>query len=296
MDIQKLPKCPLRARADLITEYSSELATRTADYVHGKYENSDQLFECLTFMDLDMLDCMRSDYESLGRIWIFPAIEAADELGESINRILQCAYKSVRDNLRRALELVLVGAYFSLSNISADDAKRWLYSERQTPFISRLLKPLCASGNFRILVDEHKWDEKIQAFYWNLCDTIHTRGKAHSLRELQPAHSRINGVALPEINEDALASCLDVFIMTVRNISVILAAYNPILLVGLPMIQKFGPDGPFSGFFEYDQSDRLWRIIPQEFYPAFKMITEQDIDVISARDWVENLPDWNGIP
>lgn len=295
MDLQKLPKCPLRARSELITEYSHLLSTRTVDYVHGKYENADVLFDCLTFMDLDLLDCMRSDYDSLGRVWLFPATEAADELGESINRIIQCSYKAVRDNLRRAIELVLVGAYFSLSNISADNAKKWLNSERQTPFISRLLKPLCETVNFKILADEHKWNKTIQSFYWNLCDTIHTRGRAHSLRELQPAHGRINGVALPEFNEDSLDSCLDLFILTVRNISTILAAYNPVLLVGLPMVQKFGADGPFSGFFEYDQSDRLWRVIPKEFHQAFKTIEKQDMDVKSARDWVENLPDWNGI-
>ena len=278
----------------MITEYSSELATHTADYVHRKYENAEALFDCLTFMDSDMLDCMRSDYDSLGRVWLFPATEAADELGESINRIFQCAYKSVRDNLRRALELALVGVYFSLSHISADDAKKWLSSERQTPFISRLLKPLCKTVNFKSLADQHQWHEKIQSFYWGLCDTIHTRGRIHSLRELQPAHSRINGVALPEFNEESLASCLDLFIMTVRNISIILAAYNPVLLVGLPMVQKFGPDGPLSGFFEYDQSDRIWRLIPKEFHQAFKTIEKQDEDVISAKDWVENLPDWNG--
>ncbi len=295
MDIMKLPRCPFRARADFISKYSAELANRTVKYIQENYRNADLLSDCLTFMELDMLDCMRSDYDSLTRMWNFPVREAAGELGESINRMIQCAYKSVRDNLRRALELAVLLAYFGSSNISEADAKNWISSEEQTPFISQLLKQLCASGTFRILVEEHNWKEKIQSFYWSLCDTIHTRGREHSLRVVQPAHAIVNGIGLPEFNEEALVSCLDLFVMTIRNISVVFAAYNPVLLVGLPLIQKFGPDGPFSGFFECYQSDRLWRIIPKEFHPAFIKIAETDMDVMSARNWVENLPDWNGI-
>ena len=294
MDLRDIPKDPIRARAVLITENAIALANKTVDYIHEEYNQASLLLDCVTFIDSDMNDCLHSNFEKFKRVGFFPVTEANYELGESLSRILQCSYKSVHDNLRRALELVLVGTYFTLPEVSEDKAKAWLNSKDNTPFFKSVLDALCKAENFKSLTEKPDWKNKITSFYHELCDTVHTRGRQHSSSKLQSA-SVTNNIAIPNFNEQSLISCLDLFIDAVRHISVIFATSNPVLLVGLPMIQKFGPDGPISGFFEEEQSERLWRLIPDQFHQVLKTIKEQDENVKAKIEWIENLPDWEGI-
>jgi hypothetical protein len=193
--------------------------------------------------------------------------------------------------MRRSLELILVGAYFSHSHISPEDAKCWLNSTHETPYFSRAVKDLSTLPRFERLNEDHKWADAISQFYWGLCDTIHTKGVQHCLRELQPVHATINCISVPEFNEDALRASLELYLQTVSHIAVILAAYNPVLLVGLPLLQKFADNPPLSGFFEEPQAETLWRLIPAHYHPSLHHILETDQEVLSAIEWMNDLPD-----
>jgi len=282
MDLRDLPRCPLEARVLLVSQHAADRARLAVDYIKNRYPLRGKFDEARDFVDQDLLDCMRSDFDSLGRVWLFPATEASDELSECLNRLLDAAYKAGRDNMRRALELILVGAFFSHSHISQEDAKAWLNSTQGTPYFSRAVRDLAALPRFDRLDADHNWVDVISRFYWNLCDTIHTKGEQHSLRRLQPVHATINSIRVPEFNEDALRASLDLYLQTVSHMAVILAAYNPVLLVGLPLLQKFGDNPPMSGFFEEPQAEVLWRLIPVHYHYSLRHIVETDEEVLSV--------------
>lgn len=291
IDLTKLPMCDLEKRVVLVMEHAAARSRVAIDYIKNRYPKTTAFQECMDFVKFDLLDCMRSDFESLGRVWLFPATEAEQELSECINRLLDCSYKASRDNMRRAVELILVGAFFSHSHISPSDATSWLKSTRGTPYFSRTVNDLKKLPRFDRLNTDHNWAAELSEFYWRLSDTIHTRGMKHSFRELQPTHATINCISVPEFNDAALQNCLNMYMETIGHMAIILAAYNPILLIGLPILQKFADNAPLSGFFEEPQSERLWRLIPQHYHSSFRHIVEVDDEVVSARNWIDDLPD-----
>ncbi|MFC1601211.1 hypothetical protein ACFL34_02560, partial [Candidatus Sumerlaeota bacterium] len=290
-DLMNLPSCPLEARVLLVHEHAADRARAAVEYIKNKYPQSDAFQEARGFVDHDLIFCMRGDFKSLSRVWLFPASEASEELSECRNRLLDCSYKASRDNMRRALELILVGAFFSNSHISPKDAQCWLNSTRDTPHFSRAVKDLSVLPRFERFNAAHKWADVIKAFYWGPSDTTHTKGQKHSLREIQPVQATINTIRIPQFNEEALRGSLDLYLQTVSHIAVILALYNPVLLVGLPLLQKFVDNGPASGFFEEPQAETLWGLIPADYHPSLRHIVETDEEVRSVMEWVEGLPD-----
>jgi hypothetical protein len=290
MDLKDLPRCPLEARVLLVSQHAADRARLALDYIKNRYPRRNEFDQAREFMDQYLLDCMRSDFDSLERVWLFPATEASDELSECLNRVLDAAYKGARDNMRRALELILVGAFFSHSHISPEDAKSWLQSTRGTPFFSRAVKDLAVLPRFDRLNADHNWVDVVNRFYWDLCDTIHTKGEKHSLRHLQPVHTKINSIRVPEFNEVAIEASLDLYLQTVSHMAVILAAYNPVLLVGLPLLQKFADNPPFSGFFEEPQAEVLWKLIPAHYHSSLRHIVDTDEEVLSVVRWMASLP------
>jgi hypothetical protein len=291
MDLKDLPRCPLEARVLLVSQHSADRARLAVDYIKNRYPRREKFDQARDFVDQDLLDCMRSDFDSLGRVWLFPATEASGELSECLTRLLDSAYKASRDNMRRALELIVVGAFFSHSHISPENATLWLESTHDTPVFSRAVKDLAALPRFDRFNEVHNWVDDVSRFYWDLCDTIHTKGKKHSLQHLQPVHATVNSIRIPEFNEDALNASLNLYLQVVSHIAVVLAAYNPVLLVGLPLLQKFAGDGPLSGFFEEPQSEVLWKLIPARYKDSLRHIVETDEEVRSVVEWVNSLPD-----
>lgn len=291
MDLSNLPSCSLDARVLLVSQHAADRARLAVEYIKNKYPRRKEFDQARDFVDHDLLDCMRSDFDSLARVWLFPATEAADELSESLNRILDAAYKGAHDNMRRALELILVGAFFSHSRISPDEAKSWLKSTRGTPYFARALEEMAALPRFERFDSDHNWAKEVSRFYWDLCDTIHTKGEKHSLRQLQPVHTTINSIRIPEFNEKVLGATLELYLQTVSHMAVILAAYNPVLLVGLPLLQKFADNPPLSGFFEEPQAELLWSLIPAHYHSSLRYIVETDEEVRSVVDWINSLPD-----
>ena len=290
MDLKNIPSCPLEARVLLVSQHAAARANLSVDYIKNRYPRRNEFDQARNFVDEDLLDCMRSDFDSLGRVWLFPATEASDELSECLNRVLDAAYKGARDNMRRALELILVGAFFSHAHISQTDAKSWLKSTSSTPAFSRAVKDIATLPRFERLNADHNWVAVVSQFYWNLCDTIHTKGEKHSLRHLQPVHASFNSIRVPEFNEVALEASLDLYLQTISHIAVILAAYNPILLVGLPLLQKFADNPPLSGFFDEPQAEVMWELIPAHYHSSFRQIVESDNEVLSVVEWMDSLP------
>jgi len=202
--------------------------------------------------------------------------------------MLQCAYKASLDNMRRALELVVMAAYFDAFQMTSDKGRMWLDSYAKTPYFRKTVEALSCRSRFHLITNEQNWVEDICNLYYSLCDAIHTKGQKYSLSELQQTNIRMSGTAVPQFNAKKLANVLDLFIRTVQLIAVTLAAYNPILLVKLPYDEKFGENPFLSGFFENGQTELLWTVIPQTYHSCFRKIVETDDEVKSILDWFSN--------
>ena len=86
-DLKELPSCPLEARLLLVSKHAPERARLAVDYIKTRYPQFKEFGATLNFVENDLLDAMRSDFESLGRVWLFPATEASYELSECLNRL-----------------------------------------------------------------------------------------------------------------------------------------------------------------------------------------------------------------
>jgi hypothetical protein len=290
MDIKNLPRCPLELRGFLFAESASEVLKLSIPYTREEYHQNNLVIDCIYFVMDDLLDTARSDFDSLGRVWLFPVTEAHSELELALTACLTGMYKSVYDHLRRAVEVTVVGCYFLMEHISESEAKAWLKSEKETPLFSRATRGLEKNERFAGLESSSGWLTELKSFYWHLSDAIHVRGTAYSLQRMQPTVYSFNGVRTLSFSKTHLSHCLDNYILAVRHIAVCRAAENPILLVGLPIEEKFGINGPMSGFFETRQSDALWELLLDKSVPFFRQLVETDEEVKSVKEGFNSLP------
>lgn len=101
----------------------------------------------------------------------------------------------------------------------------------------------------------------------------------------------VYGVRTLSFSEDHFSHCLDDYTLAVRHAAVWLAAENPILLVGLPIEEKFGINGPMSGYFIDQQANTLWNLLLNSTVPFFRQFIETDGEIEAIREGFESLPD-----
>lgn len=70
--------------AKLRNEQAIERAMLADAYIKGHYLRARGLQESVEFLRNDLVDSMRSDIESVTRLWLFPAFEAWNELLECL--------------------------------------------------------------------------------------------------------------------------------------------------------------------------------------------------------------------
>lgn len=291
IDLKNLPRDPWDVRSLLVVDDVAGRVQRAVEFLQGEYEQREVLEECRSFIFHDLFDTPRADIPVLTRVWFFPWTEIQNELGEALSLALLSSYKAVYDNCRRALELALVGTYFVQENVSEDEGCAWMRSERETPLFSRALRILIKNPRFAALDAATGWHGSISAFYWRLCDIVHVRGESCAFRQLQPSHFNINSVSVPEFSQEALIATMDTVVETSRHIATIVATENPILLVPMPMEQKFGLNPPLSGFFEEPQAERIRGLLIPAMRPELLRLSEQDQEVRGLLKWIHEMPD-----
>jgi hypothetical protein len=291
MDLMNLPEDPFEKRFAFLKEGIDVYAKVTIDYIQTEYPRKEELYKCLDFLSYNLEQTSRSDFETLNRIWFFPTMEAIGELNESIFKMLLASYKSGYDNLRRVLELVVVNSYFTLTEINAEEAKEWLNSQRQTPMFTRAIKSLMKNRKFNNLESETLWITSLKHYFWHLSDIIHTRGKNFSLSAFQPSNISFDLIQPYQFSKLNLQQLLDAFILTFKHICTLIAVTNPILLIGLPIDEKFGFDTPVSGYFREHQSDDLWKLLIPDTKEHFNKLINTDLELLSISKSINSLPD-----
>jgi len=261
------------------------------DFINSKYKNINQLKKSAEFIEYDISDAIISDFQQLRSVGFFPVTETEMELDHSIKHALIGSYKSAFADLRRALELIVISVYLTSDSCDAKSAIKWVLSKSDTPGFSKSLSVLVTNGRFKEFDETFEWKKRIQELYWLLSDYSHNKGQLKGYRQLNKTNHFISGTSVPTINEETLESFCDFYINTVSEIIVILALYNPMILVGVPLDEKFGLNGPFSGFFYEGQAELVHQLLPKDYKDYFKKLAESDVEIRSNLDYFETLPD-----
>ncbi len=97
----------------------------------------------------------------------------------------------------------------------------------------------------------------------------------------------INGI--PQINKTSLTDFLESYIEIVENIAIICSKNCPILLVGLPLKEKFGYKFTF-GLFDVEQAKNLSLIIPEKYKDFFSELIKSDSSIKMTIDKNNKMP------
>ncbi|TPE43592.1 hypothetical protein [Pontibacter mangrovi] len=282
----------LKNIADVFLNGMDERVTRGLHFIKTKYKNTEMLNLCVSFMEYHHSDAIVADVENLFyRIGYFPATEAEMELDYSIKHALIGSYKAAFADLRRAIELTAINVYLTSEHSKREASFEWIMSQRDSPFFSTMIESLAKTGRFKDINEEANWKQNIKQFYWRISDYTHNKGQAKGYRELNKVNAHMFGTFVPNINLETLSSFLDCYIETVREITIFLALYNPVILVGLPLEDKFGLNGPMSGFYTEHQAEAINSLIPEPYKEYFTQLIKKDEEVIGAVESIISMPD-----
>jgi hypothetical protein len=262
-------------------------------YIVDKYKNDELLNESIRFCDFLFIDSFRADIDTLKRIGFYPNTEADYELEFTIKELLSGNYKSSVDHMRRALELTILAIYFSLDDTDFSKAREWMESAEDTPsFSGKMIKSLIKQDRFKEIDSLHNWSEDIKNHYWKLCDYVHVRGMKKGYRNLNLGSiSATCGNRILPINEKTIDVFLKLYIETIQHILVSLYLYNPILLKGVPIDEKFGTNPPIGGYFNETQAELMRKLIPDKYATFLNGLISTDEEIISTSDYFSKLPD-----
>ena len=284
IDLMKVPGDRWGRREYLLSETLPDVLARSTEYVHNRYKLREQLEASCWFIENDLLDAPPGDGRSLIRIGFFPWTEAQHELSVALDHALPGFHRASYDHQRRALELILVGVWFVSEQTTFADAQGWMRSDNITPFFSKTLDSLAKEDLYAKLEAETGWVDDVKKFYWRLCDITHVRGTRNGIRAFRHNFFIFSGFFVPMYSEEALEKALDSFVETISYAALLMALSNPVLLFGLPVEDKYGINGPSSGFFEEGQAECLQALIPERYRDFLVALTEKDPRVIGARD------------
>jgi hypothetical protein len=278
---------------DMLMETQANLLAgadqRATDAVQflGRCDASQLLGECIAFARYNFVEGWPSDMDALSRVGWFPWVVAQHDLNVALYQVLLAMYSSVYDNLRRAIEITLIGALFVSGRAAREESSEWIASKRPTPFFGKALERLLRESRFQALDYQTGWAYKIKTSYWRFADVTHVRGRNHWINRSVLFKE---GMSVPAFSAAAAERAAGAYIATVQQLCTILATTNPVLLHGLPLDEKFGLDPPMSGFFNSVQAERLWELLPKDTHLFFSRLLETDPDVAAMIDHVEQMP------
>jgi len=261
------------------------------NFLKTKYSNISDLNLAIEFIEYHHSDAIKGDIEQMYRVGHYPSTEVEMELDHSIKHALIGSYKAAFSDLRRAIELTLISVFLLSEHSDRKKAVEWFLSKCDTPNFSKSLNKLIQQGHFKDLNNKYEWKKNLQHFYWQLSDYSHNKGKLKGYRELNKTNFFTAGTSIPTINYETLESICDFYIKTVGEIIVMLALYNPMILVGVPLDEKFGLNPPISGFFYEEQAKLVHKLIPNKYKSFFSDLTDNDVEISSIIEYFNSLPD-----
>jgi hypothetical protein len=282
---------PLEMKGEMFLLGIEERMKASLEYMEAKYKKSDLLNHSIEFISYHHSEAVKADLKQLYTVGYFPATETEMELDHSIKHALVGSYKAAFADLRRALELSVISVYLTSETYDTKKALDWVMSRSDTPGFSKSLDKLIKEGRYKEFNDEYSWKKNLQEFYWQLSDFSHNKGQLKGDRELNKTNFFTGGTSAQSVNNETLEIFCDFYIKTVGEIVVVLSLYNPMILVGVPLDEKFGLNGPASGYFYEGQSELVHLLIPENYKTYFKELAENDVEIHSVLEYFNSLPD-----
>ena len=282
---------PLEEKGKIFIYGIEERVNSSIDFIRNKYKHYDEFKIAIDYIEYFHSDTIKADIDSLFKLGYYPATETEMELDHSIKHALIGSYKASFSDLRRALELCIVFVYLSSEIVERKKAIDWIMSRTNTPAFSKALNKLIKQKRYKDIDKTCNWKSNLQDLYWKLSDFSHNKGKLKGYRELNNLNFFMAGTSAPSIKYETLELFCDSYIQTVKEIVTIQALYNPIILVGVPFDEKFGLEGPMSGFFNEGQAELVNKLIPSKYRTYFDQLIENDEEIKSIVEYFDSLPD-----
>lgn len=282
---------PLERKGRLFIYGIEERVSASLDFVKTQYRNYPDLERAINYVEYLHSETIKADIDSLYKLGYYPATETEMELDYAVKHALIGSYKAAFSDLRRALELSIVFVYLSSEQVERRKALDWITSRGNTPSFSKALGKLITEGRFQDIDRVCNWKSNLQDLYWELSDFNHNKGQLKGYRELNNTSFLVAGTSTPSIKYETLELFCDLYIQVVSEIVAIQALYNPIILVGLPVDEKFGLNGPVSGYLNVEQVKLVNALIPQKYRDYFESLVENDKEIQSIVEYFASLPD-----
>jgi len=286
-----LPKESFYARKEIILSGIEQALSKSAEYIHQKYPRSERLFLAETFCKYELGDAPTARCDHLEKVGFFPWVESSNELDSALSLLVTGNYKNTYDALRRSIDLVITGSFFTLDNVDHDKARSWMASTKSTPNFKKAIEIVGRENSFQYCNENKSWENDLLDLYWRLCDVIHVKGLKNSFNDLAPKFSYISGVGSPSFHESSCCRALDVYIETVELVALTVSLSNPILLVGFDLDKKFGLNPPASGFYYPQQAENLLNLIPLKYHENIGRLIDEDQNIKCLTEWFNSLPD-----
>jgi hypothetical protein len=282
---------PLERKGKLFVYGVEERMNASLNIIRNEYSNYDNFKNYIDYIEYLHSDTIKADILTLQKVGYYPATETEMELDHSIKHALIGSYKSAFADLRRALELSINFVYLTSENTDKKKAINWIKSKHNTVAFSKAIKLLVKDGRFKEMETSCNWQKNLQDLYMDLSSFSHNKGMLKGYRELNNTSFFTAGSSAPSIKAETLKSFCDFYIRTVEEIIVIQALYNPVILVGVPFDEKFGLEGPMSGFFNDLQAESVNKLIPEKYRTFFDKLIDGDEEIKGVIEYFNSLPD-----
>jgi len=282
---------PIEKKGRLFIYGINERVDASFEFIKTNYENLPELELAIDYIEYLHSDTIKAEISQLERLGYYPSTETEMELDHSIKHALIGSYKSSFSDLRRALELTITGVYLSSEEVDKQKALHWIMSIDDTPGFSNVLSKLIKNGRFKDINDKCEWKSSLQNLYWQLSDFSHNKGQLKGYRELNNPNFFTAGTSMPTIKTGTLQLFCDFYIKTVKEIVALQSLYNPLILVGVPFEEKFGLEGPMSGYLNNGQAEAINKLIPTNYRDYFDQLISNDEEIKSVVEYFHSLPD-----
>jgi len=282
---------PIEKKGKLFIHGIDERVDASLEFIKTNYENSVELELAIDYIEYFHSETIKADINQLTKLGYYPSTETEMELDHSIKHALIGSYKSSFTDLRRALELTVTAIYLSSEDVDRQKAVDWIMSVKDTPGFSNVLSKLIKNGRYKDINDQCEWKINLQNLYWLLSDFNHNKGQLKGYRELNNTNFFTAGTSLPTIKIDTLSLFCDYYIKTVKEIVALQSLYNPVILVGVPVEEKFGLEGPMSGYLNDGQAEVINKLIPENYRDYFNHLIGHDEEIKSVIEYFNSLPD-----
>lgn len=279
-------------RAFLQGQCLPDVMMRTADFIQTLDDTLGTRFRLAGgFMAHDIEDAFSASVDALRRCGFFPYAELMYEFDAFQTLLLQGAFKSSRDSLRRMLDVCLTSVVYLLQMRSEEEARRWITSDAETPQFSRIITSLKQNQYVAQLDQRFGFTDGLKTLYWHLSDYCHTRGIEFSTGIHKGSEMNYNGVIMRGFNESECRQAMEDFVSVVEQLAILIVIQNTGLLAPVDKDAKWGLNPPISGFFNECQTERLLNVMPNGYAEYFRTMSGSDPTVISLREYFDSLPD-----